>query len=353
MTQKEWVLAGASAVISLLIAEAGVRRFMPEPARVNPQAIKKAIEVNHAAMRSLHRADPQIGWVLSSDPVQFRHKLVDDSGALQYDVVYSVSGGRRVTSEHPPEGPAVITAGCSFTFGHGLNDRDTWPWQLQEKLPQYHVINSATMAYGTDQALMAAERQVQACPEHAAAVVLGFADFQIERTRSPQGWLVHVYPFSKPLFRERGGEAEYQRQVRFWSAGILSDHSDLIAHALNTSANLAYGIPSHEQARELTASVISTYAARFQKLGTRLAVVVLPYIGDQSPQARGDREFVVRRLKQERVPVFVADFPRGADGGIEGRDFLVSRIDRHPNRRYNSLVAGQVESFLRAEDILR
>jgi hypothetical protein len=161
-----------------------------------------------------------------------------------------------------------------------------------------------------------------------------------------------VYPFSKPLFSRTADGAEYARQVRFWSPGPVAEHSDLFTHALNAFANRVYGVPSHQQARELTAAIIITYAKEFRRLGSRFAVVTLPYLGDQWPDTRGDREYVVNRLRANDIPVLEPDFPRGANGGIEGRDFMVSRIDRHPNRHYNALLAAQIVPFLRANGIV-
>lgn len=338
---KDALLVTASIVVCLLVGEMGARWILPPPARFSPAPV----------FGNLHRADPLLGWVVNPGIQSFHHRLDDKRGALQYDVVYSLTGGTRLTAKSTHDGAAVIAAGCSFTFGHGIKDEDTWPWRLQEGLPQYRVINASCMGYGTDQALMAAERQIQSSGR-AAAVVLGFGDFQIERNRSAQGWLVHTYPFSKPLFAMTADGAGYKRQVRFWSAGSVADHSDLLVHALNAFANRVYGIPSREQARELTAAIITTFAKRFQKLGVRLAVVTLPYLGDQFPPTRADREFVVERLRAQQIPVLEPDFPRGKDGGIEGRDFMVSRIDRHPNRNYNGLLSDQLLQFLRAKGVV-
>ena len=339
---KNLLLAAVSGAVCLAAAEAGARWFLPEPARLDQMAVFGA----------LHHPDSLIGWVMSDQPISFRHRFTDDHGVLQYDVVYSVSGGTRLTSKSAHNGPALIVAGCSFTFGHGVKDEDSAPWMLQEDLPQYRVINAGVMAYGTDQALLAAERQVQRNPGRTGAVVLGFGDFQIERNRSAQGWLVHVYPFSKPAYRVTASGAEYKGQVRYWPGGALAVHSDLFAHALNTVANRANGIPSHEEARELTAAIIISFARRFQAAGIRFAVVTLPYLGDQGPSARADREFVVRRLRNSRIPVLEPDFPRGKDGGIEGRDYMVSRLDRHPNGHYNALLTAQILPFLRANGIV-
>lgn len=139
-------LTGSSAILSLLLGEVAARWLLPVPFRVitdesNPRIGK--------AFRSLHQPDPELGWVLAPGPIQFHHRLADQQGVVQYDVVYSIENGQRKASDREQSGDGVIAAGCSFTFGHALNDQDTWPWLLQEKLPGYHVVNTwAGLSYG-------------------------------------------------------------------------------------------------------------------------------------------------------------------------------------------------------------
>lgn len=324
--------------------------LLPPPARADRSAIVAANEIrkpsNRITFQSLHRPDPEAGWILNPGSLQHRARLIDSHGVLQYDVAYTVESGRRKTSFSPPAGPEVVAAGCSFTFGHALNDQDTWPWLLQEKLPQYHVVNAGCMGYGTDQALLIAEREVEAHPSRTKAVIFGLGDFQIERNRCTQGWLVTVYPFSKPMFAVRSGEARYVRQVKFWDGGLAAQYSNLFGQFTNTLANRVNGIPSHDGARDLTATLLITFGRRFQERGVRFAVVMLPYHGDNSPQARGDRKVIRERLEAAGIPTLTADFPRDGKGALNDREFLVSSIDRHPNRRYNVLLTSQLLPFL-------
>jgi hypothetical protein len=207
------------------------------------------------------------------------------------------------------------------------------------------------MGYGTDQALLVAEREVKEHPGRIAAVVLGFGAFQIERNRSTQGWMSIVYPYSKPLFALRSSNVEYQHQVRFWSGGVAAEYSNLFAAFLNAFGNRANGIPSHEGARELTVALITDAAARFQALGIKFAVAILPYMGDNTPDVRADSEFVIRRLRASGISTLVPDFPRNTRGALEVREFMVSRIDQHPNRHYNTVLAGQLQPFLEVAGI--
>lgn len=339
-----WVCAG-SVILSLLLGELAARRFLPPPFRVRPDG-------GTALRRSLHRPDPVIGWVLSAEPLEYRHRLVDQDGVVQYDAVYSVVNGQRRTSAQPAAGPVLIATGASVTFGNGLNDQDTWPWLLQEQLPDYRVMNLASMAYGTDQALLAAERQALSSPGRTAAVVLGLDDLQIDRNRSGQAWMAFVYPFSKPLFAIRPGGVEYKRQVRVWSVPFLSN-SDLVAHTLNILANRVYGVPaSHEEARQLTAALLGTFAKRFQALGVGFAVVVLPHADDQSPQSRADLTFLIENLHAAQIPTLIPDFPRFPGGKFDSQKFMLSSLDKHPNREYNRVLVEQLTPFLRSKGIV-
>jgi hypothetical protein len=326
-----------SIVFSLTLGEVATRVFLP---KANHPRIASKVPAR------LHQADPRIGWLLSSKPIQFEHRLVDSQGKVQYDVVYSVADEQRRTSEHPPNAPLLIASGCSFTFGYGLNDQDTWPWLLQEQLPEYHVVNVGAGGYGTDQALMAAERMVEKNPGKTAAVVLGFADFQIERNRSTQLWAAGFYPLSKPLFAAGHDGLQYKGQVHFWSWGALTDHSELFAHLANTLGNKYYRIPTHDQARQVTLELITTFAQRMQGLGVKFAVVVLPYKEDQSPLSRSDQKFVIDGMRAANIPVLIPQFPRLPDNSFDISKFTLSKIDYHPNRAYNVLLTSQLKPFL-------
>ena len=256
------LLVAGSLVLSMLLAEAAAREFLPQPYR--PAQTSMHQNGFDVVLGRLHRPDAKIGWVLSPDPKQFHHRRSDDKGVVAFDVVYSLAAGKRQIPAVPLSGPLLIATGCSFTFGHGLNDADTWPAQLQQKLPNYRVVSVAAIGYGTDQALLAAERELQQHKGQIGGVVLGFADFHIQRNRSAQSWLVTAYPFSKPLFALRSGKVEYQGQVRYWEGGLAVKYSDLFAHILNVSANRVYRIPSYENARELTVGLICDFARRWR-----------------------------------------------------------------------------------------
>lgn len=340
MSRYETCLVLGSAAVALLLGEASFRWLLPAQYRLH----QRHRRVHNRASAS-EAFDPQIGWVLANGTVDSR----EDAGGSQPDLVYSIRNGERLTSAQLQNGPRIVATGCSFTFGQLLKDASSWPWLLQERLPTYHVVNVANMAYGTDQALLAAERHVLHFPGEVDTVVLGFGDFQIERNRCGQSWLAGVVPFAKPLFMRNGAGVEYKGQARFWSLGSFADsfidHSALLSRAANVITDrLVYHIESHAEARQTTIALIQEFAQRFQSRRIRFVVAVLPWGSDQMPQSKLDRRLVVEQLRAADITVLEPHFPRLPDGTLDKKEFLNGG---HPNRRYNLLLADELAALLK------
>jgi hypothetical protein len=338
MTGKEAVLTGVASALALLGAEAATRLLLPPPLRISDRRFDSPPIPKHIP-------DAELGWTIPPRDAVYRFRSSGKTGSV--DVHYTIQGGHRAAAAHPVAGPALIATGCSFTFGLGLDDENTWPWLLQERIPDYHVINAGVNGYGTDQALMAAERVALHTPGVQLAV-LGFGDFQIERNRGTQAVIYHPYPLGKPLFLPQGAGLTYQGLVRFWYPGALLDHSMVFMRITNKVGNLANRVTSHEGAREVTARVIMEFSRRFQAKGVRLAVIVLPHAGDQSPESKADRAFMVARLNAAKIPTLIPEFPRRPDGQLDVGRFFIPSDEIHPNREYNLLVSDQLAKFLAA-----
>jgi len=86
-----------------------------------------------------------------------RHRK-DDS----FDVTYTIDDdGYRVTRDPVENGGRVIALGGSFTFGHGVEDDESWPAQLGQRWPHLKVVNAAANAWGTSHALLVLERELK------------------------------------------------------------------------------------------------------------------------------------------------------------------------------------------------
>lgn len=79
---------------------------------------------------------------------------------ILYSAVYTtLPTGWRVTPQNSGATEAVVFMGCSFTFGEGVNDRDTFPYMVGEKLgSRYQVFNFGFHGYGSHQMLAMVEK---------------------------------------------------------------------------------------------------------------------------------------------------------------------------------------------------
>ena len=108
----------------------------------------------------------QISPILGYKPTKnFVTHVVSYKGkTLLYDVKYtSDENGLRKTPPITPNDStkSIVFFGCSFTFGHGLNDNAVMPNIVQEKVNNhYKVYNFANNGYGTQQMLAAIENNI-------------------------------------------------------------------------------------------------------------------------------------------------------------------------------------------------
>ena len=335
--RRKVLLAAVSLLISFTAAEVAARLVLPPPMQIGKRRFWDSSSPKHVP-------DPELGWIIEPGNTRYRFRAASESGSV--DVGYSIEQGRRATSARPAAGPLLIAAGCSFTFGYGVDDQDTWPWLLQERLSGFRVANVGTNGYGTDQALLAAERAASNPADPARVIVLGFGDFQIERNRSTQAIVYYPWPLAKPMFRTRGEGVESSGLVRFWYPGSLLDRSEFVMNVVNRLANLVNRVPDHAGARELTARLIVEFARRFEARGTRFVIVILPHKNDQSRLSKEDREFIVERLRAAGLPTLIPDYPRLPDGQLDRQRFLIPSDQYHPNRDYNIMLADQLARLL-------
>jgi hypothetical protein len=104
--------------------------------------------------------------------------------------------------------------GCSFTEGWGLKDDETYPWLMQEKFPEYEIVNFGVGGYGTIHSLIQFREALAAKTPKVA--VLAYANFHDERntfSRQRQKWVVtarNLGPIAQPYARFDGqGNLQY------------------------------------------------------------------------------------------------------------------------------------------------
>lgn len=90
--------------------------------------------------------------------------------------------------------------GCSITHGWCLNDEETYPWLLQEKIPQYEIINFGVSGYGTVHSLIQLQKSLETMPKP-RMVILTYASFHDTRNTfsTVRRRIVSAWNFLGPL----------------------------------------------------------------------------------------------------------------------------------------------------------
>jgi hypothetical protein len=102
--------------------------------------------------------------------------------------------------------------GCSFTHGWSINDDETYPWLLQQRFPEYNVVNFGVSGYGTIHSLLQFREALKTKTPKIA--VLAYAWFHDERNVFARNRQKLVVPYNAlgPLL---------QPYARFDDAGRL------------------------------------------------------------------------------------------------------------------------------------
>lgn len=103
------------------------------------------------------------------------------NGKLDYTAVHTADGLRSTGTNHTEERlPIVQFHGCSFTYGMGVSDSETYPYLLQQEIPQFNIQNHGVPGYGQIQLLNQLRKQVQLF-QYTKYIVLNYIPFHDER----------------------------------------------------------------------------------------------------------------------------------------------------------------------------
>lgn len=93
------------------------------------------------------------------------------------------------------EKPEICIFGCSFTHGWSLNDEETYPWLLQQRLQDYQIVNFGVSGYGTIHSLLQYRDALGL--KRPKLAVLAYAGFHDERNTLARTWRKVAAPNSK------------------------------------------------------------------------------------------------------------------------------------------------------------
>ena len=111
--------------------------------------VKRHQQTNIPVYHSFDKYDPSKGWATRPN---IRNMTVFDNKTLN-----TGPDGFRMTRELSAKKTAkgrILVLGDSFTFGDEVSDRETYPYYLQQMLPDFDIINAGVHGYGHDQMLI-------------------------------------------------------------------------------------------------------------------------------------------------------------------------------------------------------
>ena len=136
--------------------------------------------------------DYDLGWTISPDSFHPGENCSSDSD------------GFRPTSEYAPRQNAkkLCLVGDSIAFGAEVSDQESWPWLLSDQLgPDWHVINAAVSAYGTDQSYLRFKKSAEKRAINASILAITTTDLY-RNLNICRTFIAHQggFPFLKPRF---------------------------------------------------------------------------------------------------------------------------------------------------------
>jgi len=181
-------------------------------------------------------ADGKLGIQLN--PGTFKFKL---NKKVKFKATHLGNGQRLIPKANPNRKDNVVFLGCSYTYGYGVNDNESFAAITQRKHPDWNVENTAIVGYGTAQHLLQLRNRVQ--EESPECVVLCISSVHFIRTVLSQNYRSNLrigYRRSSsdvddrmdgarfPYFDDYSGKAKYanwedlysEMPGRYWSASI-------------------------------------------------------------------------------------------------------------------------------------
>jgi len=161
-------------VLELGLRIKGHRPFIPGPL---PKVIPGG---------KLYNKNSLLGYV----PIPGKYTILYPDGFNKYTATY-LSDLTRITQplqnySQTNNKPEIWVFGDSFVNGQSLNDNQTFPWALQEKFPQYRIVNYGVGGYSTVQSLFQFKEALK--KKKPALVILCYSDFLDQRNIFSRSW---------------------------------------------------------------------------------------------------------------------------------------------------------------------
>lgn len=243
-----------------------------------------------------------------------------------------------VTYNQPRPRKEIWIFGCSFTHGWSLNNHETYPWLLQERFPEYEMVNFGVGSYGTIHSLIQLREALQT-GRVPAIIILAYAGFHEERNVFLRNEQKVVAPFYKlgpgvhPYARLKAdGKLSYQVTDIKYRQFPLMGYSAL-SHFLEQVYNKFEA--NYYHIRQVSEALVLEIAGTAQKSE-------IPFVGVGITASAGTRKMLLL-LQQHGF--------KAVDISVDLHNLQNTNYphDGHPNAATNRQYADKLEAFLRAE----
>ncbi len=148
----------------------------------------------------LQNLDPSESYTRKSSK-----RILSATEQVFFDTIFTYDSlGRRITPHAPQAKTAVVLLGCSFTFGDGLKDEETFAYKLGLALgEEYQVFNLGKNGYGPHRILHDLERGLAGLEGYSQILFYYFAiEDHLKRISGAAAW-----DKNGPLYDVRDGKA--------------------------------------------------------------------------------------------------------------------------------------------------
>lgn len=274
-----------------------------------------------------------VGPMIKGRPYSYRHHATKFDEPV-YDVQYGINQhGHRAAPEGRPDADcSLLIFGCSFAFGYGLENEQTWVWQLARLLGNnWQLENYAQNSYGAGQMLCLLEHNL-ILPQTAQKRFALFLAIEDHLRRNEIIYGMPHYSLGRDGIPQEGGQPRFG-----WLNSLpLRMNGSQLARTISAGAVHSLTKVYPEYTGLYLAMLARSAKLLREKHATRLIVLLWP-----------DIEYLKPALEKLDIPVLSA-----ADAFPDwNRDFGASYAiapfyDMHPNLRATSRLAAWLAAYL-------
>lgn len=284
--------------------------------------------------------DQEIGFIAATNASALREHDI----GLRYHIFTDGRGARaNKATKKAPTHADIITVGCSYTWGHGVENEQTYS-SIIERKTGLSVSNLALSSYGTVQSVLRLKRNTDLKPKY---VIYGWINSHIQRNLSPcaPSYLpicsatayVDFAPdpyIHKPIFSDSVSKS----RAYYYGSGFFGVFNTTAIAAEYRPRESRY-LESADKRMDSSRFILSQLDEVVSAAGAQLIILDLT-------NASGAKKPRAQEL-YSNIPAGAIFLDMGASiGSLDHRALGLPR-DGHPNARAHNIIAGKVIEVLR------